>query len=170
MASIFKYCPNCGAAGVTQPSANLIECANCGFHFYRNPAVAVAALIVDERGQILLIRRAKDPAKSKLAMVGGFVDFDETAEAAVRREVKEEINLDLSAIEFLSSHPNEYHYRGIVYPVLDLFFVARVNSWHEAQAVSEVESLVARDPKTVEPEELAFESMRQALERYKLAH
>jgi len=99
-------------------------------------------------------------------MPGGFVDLGETAEAGLCREVREEIGLKLGEIRFLMSWPNEYIYRGIVYPTVDFFFTAQVASFDEARALSEVEGLEIRDPATVKPEELAFESMRQAVRFY----
>jgi ADP-ribose pyrophosphatase YjhB (NUDIX family) len=166
MNSVFQFCPKCGQKSLSSPEAKLIECARCDFHFYRNPAVATAAIIADGSGKIVLIRRAKEPAKGKLGMPGGFVDIGETAEDGLRREVKEEICLEIGEIQFLMSHPNEYFYRGIMYPTVDLFFTARVESFEPARALSEVEGLVIRHPGEVAPDELAFESMRRALRAY----
>ena len=123
-------------------------------------------MIRDPEGRLLFTRRAQDPAKGKLGMPGGFVDLGETAEAGLSREVREEIGLELRDIRFLMSWPNEYIYRGIVYPTVDFFFTAEVPSFAEARALAEVEGLEVRDPSTVMPEELAFESMRQAVRVY----
>ena len=95
MESIFQFCPKCGQKTLSAPRPNLLECSKCGFHFYRNPAVAAAAVISDESGKIILIRRGKEPAKGKLAMPGGFVDFSETAEEGLRREVRGETSLEI---------------------------------------------------------------------------
>ena len=123
-------------------------------------------MIADAEGRVLFTRRAKDPAKGKLGMPGGFVDLGETAEAGLCREVREEIGLELREIHFLMSWPNEYVYRAILYPTVDFFFTAQVPSFAEAQALSEVEGLEIRDPATIRPDELAFESMRQAVRFY----
>lgn len=166
MNAVFQYCPKCGQKSLSSPEDKLIECGNCDFHFYRNAAVATAAIIADATGKVLLTRRAKEPAKGKLGMPGGFVDIGETAEDGLRREVREEICLELRDIAFLMSYPNQYFFRGIMYPTVDFFFTARVESFEAAKALSEVEGLVIRNPKEVAPEELAFESMRQAMRVY----
>jgi ADP-ribose pyrophosphatase YjhB (NUDIX family) len=166
MNSAFQYCPKCGRKSLSSREDKLIECTACDFHFYRNAAVATAAIIADSTGQVIFIRRAKEPAKGKLGMPGGFVDLGETAEDGLRREVKEEICLELGGVRFLMSWPNQYFYRGIMYPTVDFFFTASVPSFEAARALSEVDGLVVRNPKEVEPEELAFESMRQALRFY----
>jgi ADP-ribose pyrophosphatase YjhB (NUDIX family) len=162
----FQFCPQCGQKTLSSPEPKLIECSACDFHFYRNSAVATAAMIADAEGQVLFTRRAKDPGRGKLGMPGGFVDLGETAEAGLCREVREEIGLELREIRFLMSWPNEYVYRGIVYPTVDFFFTANVPSLSDARALSEVQGLEVRHPAAVKPEELAFESMRRAVHFY----
>lgn len=166
MNSPFRFCPQCGRETLSSPEPKLIECSACDFHFYRNSAVATAAIIADADGRVLFTRRAKDPAKGKLGMPGGFVDLHESAEEGLRREVREEIGLELRELTFLMSWPNEYVYRGIVYPTVDFFFTAQVPSFDGASALSEVDGLEVRDPATIKPEELAFESMRRAVRCY----
>ena len=60
------------------------------FIYYFNPSSAVACFIRNSRGELLLVRRAKEPAKGRLDLPGGFVDMHESAEEAAQREVKEE--------------------------------------------------------------------------------
>jgi ADP-ribose pyrophosphatase YjhB (NUDIX family) len=166
MNELFKFCPRCGASSFQQQARNLLSCSNCGFHFYRNPAVAVAAIIVDSENRILLIRRAKDPAKGKLALPGGFVDFDETAESALHREIREELGLALESIAYLTSHPNQYLYREVTYPVLDLFFVCCPVATETSLMRTEVESVCWLAPDEIDLKEIAFESMKEALRCY----
>ena len=64
------------------------------------------------------------------------------------------------------SWPNQYLFRDIVYPTVDFFFTACVASFSKARAASEAQGLIIRHPKEVSPEELAFDSMRQALSVY----
>ena len=56
---------------------------------YRNPTPTVDAILQKGSG-VLMIRRKKEPFKGRLALPGGFVNEGETAEDAVRREVREE--------------------------------------------------------------------------------
>src|SRR5688572_17642497 len=170
MESTFQFCPKCGQKTLSAPQPNLLECSKCDFHFYRNPAVATAAIISDDSGRIILIRRGKEPAKGKLGMPGGFVDIGEIAEEGLRREVKEETCLEIRDLEFLMSWPNQYHFREIIYPTVDFFFIARVPSFSHAHAASEAEGIVIRDPREISPEELAFDSMREALRVYRAKH
>jgi 8-oxo-dGTP diphosphatase len=57
---------------------------------YRQPALAVDAVVFDGAGRLLLIRRRNAPFKGRYALPGGFVEYGETVEAAARRELMEE--------------------------------------------------------------------------------
>jgi ADP-ribose pyrophosphatase YjhB (NUDIX family) len=95
-------------------------------------------------------------------MPGGFVDFGETAEGALRREVLEEVGLELTTLEYLASFPNQYLYADVTYNTLDLFFVATAADVGRVQALDAVASVAWLDPRSVDAGEIAFESMRRA--------
>ena len=59
---------------------------------HKNPALTVDAVIVKD-GKIVLIKRKEEPFQGQYALPGGFVEYDETVEAALRREVLEETGL-----------------------------------------------------------------------------
>ena len=59
------------------------KCDNCGFTYYANPCSATAAFIINEDGEMLVVRRGKEPAKGTLDLPGGFADMDETLEEAM---------------------------------------------------------------------------------------
>jgi ADP-ribose pyrophosphatase YjhB (NUDIX family) len=168
----FAFCPRCGTPARTADAsaAGPFRCASCGFVLFFNAASAVAALILrkdDERA--LFIRRAKNPAMGKLALPGGFVDPGESAESALRREVREEVGLDLSGLTYLGSYPNEYQYADVTYVTLDLFFSGTARDPARASALDAVESFAWLDPRTISLDEIAFPSMRAALEEYRAA-
>ncbi len=163
----FRYCPACGVPFPAGRASQPLDCAGCGFRYYFNTTCATAALLVRADGKALFIRRAKEPAKDKLAMPGGFVDVGETAEEGVRREFVEEVGFAPEGIEFLCSQPNLYFYKDVTYPVLDFFFVARAQGHEVPEALDGVASVHWLDPLTVDPDEIAFPSMRYALDVYR---
>ena len=55
-----------------------------------SPALSVDAVLFDQQGRLLLIRRKYPPYQGQYALPGGFVDYGESVEAAVQRELEEE--------------------------------------------------------------------------------
>ncbi len=62
------------------------------------PVVAVGAVVIDPRGRVLLIRRAREPAAGAWTVPGGRVENGESLEAAVLRELGEETGLDARVV------------------------------------------------------------------------
>lgn len=61
----------------------------------KRPLVAVDGVVIRKVGSIVLVRRRKPPYEGYWALPGGFVEYGETVEKAVKREVKEETGLDV---------------------------------------------------------------------------
>lgn len=167
---IFQFCPKCGERREADAPPQPFVCRACGFHFYFNPCLAVAAILLGPDDRALFIRRAHEPAKGKLAVPGGFVDIGETAEMAMRREIKEEVNLEVGPLEFLVTATNQYDFRGVVYPVLDIAFVCRAISLEGIAALDGVESYCWLNPAEVSLDEIAFPSIRAALAVFASSH
>jgi 8-oxo-dGTP diphosphatase len=74
---------------------------------FRSPSLATDGLIVEEQG-ILLAKRSREPFKDKWCLPGGFVDYGEKVEDALKREFKEETGLEVEPIEIIGvySDPN----------------------------------------------------------------
>lgn len=63
------------------------------------PEVTVGALIFNSDDQLLLVKTYK--WDNMYCIPGGHIELGETAEEAVKREVKEETNLDIDNIQYL---------------------------------------------------------------------
>jgi len=163
-AELFRFCPRC-AAGRPADNAGKIpfRCGACGLAYYFNPTVAAAAWVYDPDGRILLIRREREPAKGLFGIPGGFVEIGETAEEGLRREVREEVGLEITAVAFLTSYPNLYLYREVTYPVLDLVFTAKAVSPANATPLDGVTGVEWRHPENIDLNQLAFPSMKQSV-------
>ena len=163
---LIRFCPRCGQRGVTVLDGKAIRCDACGFVLFFNVASAAGAIIADPQGRIRLLRRDRDPAKGTLALPGGFIDAGESAELAVAREVREEVNLEVASLRYLCSFPNRYEYKGVIYPTEDLYFVCTVQSLAPLAAQDEVESLCFLASGEIDMNEIAFPTTRQALQVY----
>lgn len=156
------HCPVCGSAEY-RLETRIRSCSACGFTDFNNVIVAVAVWVLNERGELLLIERAKDPGRGRLAPPGGFVDAGENLETAAIREVREETGVEIAALSYVSSAPNTYAYHGLTRPVCDVFFLARLTRVEVSIATAEVTGWRFVSLGDLCPDELAFASMRESL-------
>mgnify|MGYP002623953988 CR=1 FL=1 len=178
MKNNFNFCPKCGKQNIQNHQNRKWFCPDCGFELYCNIAAAVGVIIYDKYNNILLEVRAKNPRKGFLALPGGFVDADESAENAIIRECKEEIGCEVYNVSFLCSNPNTYEYRNIEYKTCDIFFTARLSENYEniddfikslKKQDSEVEGFVSKSitsSKDVDALPLAFDSAVHTLKKW----
>jgi uncharacterized Zn finger protein (UPF0148 family) len=61
----WHLCPRCG--GPLWHEQGRVECGACAFVFYANPKPTACALVIDDDGRILVVRRAADVEKGKIA-------------------------------------------------------------------------------------------------------
>lgn len=165
-----RFCPQCGSNRFSHLQGGQRRCEDCGYQEFNNPIVAVAALILNPANELLLIRRAKDPAQGKLAFPGGFVDAGESLGEAIEREIREETGLQLNNYAYLTSHPNQYHYRGTIRPVCDVFFLARSPTFNVTLQLDEVSAWTTAPLWSLDRDLLAFDSMRHALATARLTY
>lgn len=163
-----KFCPQCGNESLQWDNEKKWNCKDCNFVLYHNCAAAVAVLIRFE-DEILLTRRNQNPAIGKLDLPGGFTDPKESAEETCRRELEEEmgVNIDIDKLEFIMSVPNIYHYKGIDYNTLDMIFVYPVDDKFDVQLEkSEISEIVWLKKEELKLEDIAFESQRKFFDFY----
>lgn len=160
----YQYCPDCGATS-SRIGSIPFRCEECGYAHFFGPVAAVGGLVVNAQNELLMVRRAQDPERGKWGLPGGFVDRGETIEEALNREVMEETGLSVTSSRYLVSFPNLYNYRGVVAPVIDLFFACEV---HQSDSIhldpNELDGFDWSVPTHQRLEEMAFESNRKAVE------
>jgi len=98
-----QYCSQCGAKTSKKLNEYAKVCSNCGFTVYPriSPCVIVAVLNEDK---ILLIR-SKHFKVDFYTVISGFVESGETLEECLRREVKEEVGIEVKNISYFGSQP-----------------------------------------------------------------
>ncbi len=162
-----RFCPRCGAEGLSRIAYNRFDCAACGFEHYTGTKCAVACFVTDDHGHLLLLRRTRDPGKGLWTMPGGFIDPGETAEAAAIRETREETQLEAREVHYFFSAPNDYTYQGLTAPVCDLFFEAVVPEIFLDESSDEVEEMRWFRLQDLPLDQIAFSSVRAALMEYR---
>jgi len=164
--NVFRHCPECGSSGIVYSRDNSILCGRCGFHFFFNAASAVAAIIRDRQGRVLLTKRAKHPKKGMLDLPGGFVDILESAEDALRREILEELNLEVDSSSYMTSFPNTYLYDGITYFTLDMAFACTVKDIDSISISDEISEVVFFYPDEIDTDYIGLDSIRMIVSQY----
>jgi len=161
---VFQYCPRCGAKKFVPKGVKNFHCLDCGFEYYFNPCGATAGFVCDPQGRILVTRRAHDPAAGTLDLPGGFIDFHETAEEALKRELLEELNLKISHLRYICSIPNRYEYSGVLYHTIDLLFLCRAENIQAIRIGEELTGYHFLPIEEIDLREVGFASIRRGLE------
>ena len=96
-----RFCAACGQELQAHPDENALECPACGQLYF--PRIEPCIITLVSRGdELLLLRNIKD-TQGVYACLAGFVEIGETLEQAVRREVREETNLEIKNIRYAGS-------------------------------------------------------------------
>lgn len=74
-------------------------CPTCGAFTNRGPCIDA---IIEKDGKMLFIKRDGEPYKGYWGLVGGYLEWDESYEDCVKREVKEESSLDVMSMKLLN--------------------------------------------------------------------
>jgi ADP-ribose pyrophosphatase YjhB (NUDIX family) len=156
-----RFCPLCGAGldrrAVPPDGREHPVCSGCGFVFYLAPKVVAGTLPIRD-GQVLLTRRAIEPARGCWTFPGGYVDWGEDVREGARRETLEEVGLavQLDGLLGLYSYPGS--------PVVVVAFLASVPDGAEpVPCPTEVLEVAYFAPDAIPWDALAFPSTREAL-------
>ena len=163
---LFKYCPLCGSSNFHVNDFKSKKCDNCGFIYYFNSSSSTAAFITNYEGELLVAKRAKEPAKGTLDLPGGFIDLNETAEEAIVREIEEETGLKVENPVYLFSLPNIYVYSGMEIHTVDMFFDIYVDKSFPIRADDDVSELIWLKREDIVPELFGLTSIKQGVVKW----
>lgn len=158
-----RFCIRCGRGLRRRREQGrwLRHCPACGWIDYGNPATAAGAVIV--RGsRVLLVRRARPPYAGTWDVPGGFLEADETPEAALRRELREELGVGARTLRFIGFAVDRYGTRGA--PILGLVFRATLDR-APVRAADDISEMRWFERKAIPWRGIAFPGLRKLLRR-----
>lgn len=162
----YTYCTNCGEK-LTKGSSSLYICPKCDFHLYINPKPAAGIVIANPQGEILLIKRSRNPKKNYWDIPGGFINAEETAEEAAKREAKEETGIQFSQLQFLGTYVLKYPHKGITHDVICIVYSAKlVQSPPVFTNSAESSQIKFFPPNKIPFAKLAFNNSIQAIRQF----
>jgi NAD+ diphosphatase len=98
-----KFCGKCGSKNQQKPDERALICPGCNTIVFPKISPAIIVAIVCNN-KILLARDSYFPG-NWYSLIAGYVDIGESLEEALRREVKEEVGLDVKNIRYYKSQP-----------------------------------------------------------------
>lgn len=117
--SQIKFCPRCGTPVTLEERFGKIHsvCPQCEWIHFEDPKVA-AAVLVEQDGRILLVRRVNEPYRGLWTLPAGFVDAGEDPARAAERECLEETGLSVHVKRVLDVIAGREHERGADFVIL----------------------------------------------------
>ncbi len=96
-----RYCGRCGTATRNKADERAKVCPDCGYVAYPRVSPAMMALVT--RGREILLARSHRFVNGVYSALAGFVEPGETIEDCVRREVREEVGVEVDGITYFAS-------------------------------------------------------------------
>ena len=96
-----RYCGRCGTPTRQKADERAKECPKCGYVAYPRVSPAMMALVT--RGREILLARSHRFVNGVYSALAGFVEPGETIEDCVRREVREEVGVEIDDITYFAS-------------------------------------------------------------------
>ena len=99
---------------------------NCEICNFKNPKATTTAIIIQDN-KILLLKRNQEPFLGKLDLPGGYMNENETPEESLKREMKEELNINSANLTFIKALPGKASWKNEEFPILSHFFLTEIN-------------------------------------------
>lgn len=108
-----SHCAQCGEALATRHVEGRVRfvCPSCQTVSYENPLPVAAAIVLNERREVLLVKRARQPQQGMWCLPMGFAELGETIAGAALRELREEAGIDGRALRLIDadSFPSDHY-------------------------------------------------------------
>ncbi|WP_212908768.1 NAD(+) diphosphatase [Streptomyces sp. TS71-3] len=101
---LHRFCSRCGERTVIAAAGHIRRCPACGAEHYPRTDPAVIMLVRDDKDRALLGRQVHWP-EGRFSTLAGFVEPGESIEQSVRREVFEEVGVEVGEVDYVASQP-----------------------------------------------------------------
>ena len=126
----YRHCPKCGAAFQNDKKETALNCPACSFKLY--PRIEPCVIVLISRGDEILLVKNKRAARDFYSCIAGFMELGESAVEAVRREVKEEVGLEIKNVTPVGSQS---------WPFPDQLMLAFTADWQSGDLVLQEEEI-----------------------------
>lgn len=96
-----RFCGRCGAALIQHAEDLAKSCESCGLSQY--PRISPCIIVLVTRGDRCLLAHAPHYPPGRYSTLAGFIEAGETAEAAVAREIREEVGIEVQNVRYFKS-------------------------------------------------------------------
>jgi 8-oxo-dGTP diphosphatase len=159
----YKYCPVCSLP-FAKKAKGLLICKN-NHKLYINPIPCNAAIIENDKAEILLVKRKVDPMKGYWDWPGGFIEPGESFEESVKREIMEELNVEIKIEKILGIYKDTYLYQNIENPTLCIVVVAKIIKG-KLKASDDIDGFKFFSRKEVLNQKFAFDSVKKGIKDF----
>lgn len=98
-----RFCGKCSGALVKDHRERMLKCPHCGTIVY--PIICPAVIVAVISGEKILLSKYAGRGHAHYALIAGFTEIGETIEDTVKREVMEEVGLQVKNLRFYKSQP-----------------------------------------------------------------
>ncbi len=96
-----RFCGRCGSAMSMDVAERAMRCEPCATVIY--PRIAPCIIVLITRGEELLLARNANFPRPMYSTLAGFIEAGESAEECLRREVREEVGVEVDNLRYFSS-------------------------------------------------------------------
>ena len=160
------YCARCGQAVTIRivEDRPRVVCPACDAVFYENPLPVAASVVLNDRREVLLVKRQREPHKGEWCLPMGFAEMGETIADAALRELKEETGVQATFLRLLDADSFDSDFYGEL--LIVTYELQKIGG--SEQAGDDAEEV--RYYPVAEPPPLAFSSNERALRACIEAH
>ncbi|HEY4687369.1 MAG TPA: NUDIX hydrolase [Candidatus Subteraquimicrobiales bacterium] len=161
----YKFCPRCKTElrVLYEDEYKRLVCPECDFIYYYN-SKPTASAVIEDGNRVLLCRRNIEPRKNYWDLPGGFLEAGEHPEEGAKREIKEELEVEIDILDTLGIFMDSYESSESL-STLNIYYLAKIKSG-KLRMASEINEIKWFDRDNL-PKEMAFKSNTEALSAWR---